>query len=59
VIVNGVRLYFDVEGCGPAARGRETSARTFGGDTSPEAARAWAAHALPLYGSASDGDIEF
>ena len=39
------------------AAAREAAARTFGGDTSPEAARAWAAHAMPLYGSASDGDM--
>lgn len=36
---------------------REAAARFFGGDTSPEATRAWATHALPLYGSASDGDM--
>jgi pimeloyl-ACP methyl ester carboxylesterase len=39
------------------AAAREAAARTFGGDTSPEAAKAWAAHAMPLYGSASDGDM--
>jgi pimeloyl-ACP methyl ester carboxylesterase len=39
------------------AAAREAAARTFGGDTSPEAARAWTAHAMPLYGSASDGDM--
>ena len=38
------------------ATAREAAARYIGGDTSPEAARAWAApHAL--YGSASDGDM--
>lgn len=36
---------------------REAAARFIGGDTSPEATRAWVAHALPLYGSASDGDM--
>jgi pimeloyl-ACP methyl ester carboxylesterase len=36
---------------------REAAARFMGGDTSPEAARAWATHALPLYGSASDGEM--
>lgn len=40
---------------GPAAR--EAAARTFGGDTSPEAAKVWAEYAMPLYGSASDGDM--
>ena len=40
---------------GPDAR--EAAARYIGGDTSPEATRAWARHALPLYGSASDGDM--
>jgi pimeloyl-ACP methyl ester carboxylesterase len=40
---------------GPAAR--EAAARTFGGDTTPEAAKAWATHAMPLYGSAADGDM--
>jgi proline iminopeptidase len=39
------------------AAAREAAARTFGGDKSPEAAKAWAAHALPLYGSASGGDM--
>jgi pimeloyl-ACP methyl ester carboxylesterase len=39
------------------AAAREAAARTFGGDTSPEAAKAWATHAMPLYGSASDGDM--
>lgn len=39
------------------AASREAAARFFGGDTSPEAARAWRAHALPLYGSASDGAL--
>lgn len=39
------------------AAAREAAERTFGGDTSPEAARAWGAHALPLYGSVSDGDM--
>ena len=39
------------------AAAREAAARYIGGDTSPEAARAWAAHAMPLYGSASDGDM--
>jgi hypothetical protein len=39
------------------AAAREAAARTFGGDTSPEAARAWPAHAMPLYGSRSDGDM--
>jgi proline iminopeptidase len=34
---------------------REAAARYLGGDTSPEAAKAWAEHALPLYGSAADG----
>jgi pimeloyl-ACP methyl ester carboxylesterase len=36
---------------------REAAARIFSGDASPEALRAWAEHALPLYGSASDGDM--
>jgi proline iminopeptidase len=40
---------------GPAAR--EAAARFLGGDTSPEATRAWTAHALPLYGGASNGDM--
>jgi pimeloyl-ACP methyl ester carboxylesterase len=40
---------------GPEAR--EAAARFIGGDTSPDAAAAWVQHALPLYGSASDGDI--
>jgi len=39
------------------AAAREAAARYIGGDTSPEAARAWAAHAMPLYGSASDGGM--
>jgi pimeloyl-ACP methyl ester carboxylesterase len=39
------------------AAAREAAARYIGGDKSPEAARAWAAHAMPLYGSASDGDM--
>jgi proline iminopeptidase len=39
------------------AAAREAAARYIGGDTSPDAARAWAAHAMPLYGSASDGDM--
>jgi proline iminopeptidase len=39
------------------AAAREAAARYIGGDMSPEAARAWAAHAMPLYGSASDGDM--
>ncbi len=39
---------------GPAAR--EAAARLLGGDRSPEALAAWKAHAMPLYGSASDGD---
>src|SRR5512146_2147248 len=124
---NGVRLYFDVEGCGLAARGPEMAARptivllhggpgadhslfkpefsamadaaqvvyldqrgsgrsghgdpglwtwdqwaddvaafcqalgieapVLVGTSSPEAARAWAAHAMPLYGSASHGGM--
>jgi proline iminopeptidase len=29
----------------------------FGGDTSPEATMAWRTHALPVYGSANDGDL--
>jgi len=40
---------------GPEAR--EAAARYIGGDTSPDAAAAWVKHALPLYGSVSDGDI--
>jgi pimeloyl-ACP methyl ester carboxylesterase len=40
---------------GPAAR--EAAARFLGGDRSPEALAAWKAHAMPLYGSASDGDM--
>jgi pimeloyl-ACP methyl ester carboxylesterase len=36
---------------------REAAARFMGGDTSPEATRAWFTHAMPLYGSASDGDM--
>jgi len=40
---------------GPEAR--EAAARFIGGDTSPDAAAAWVRHALPLYGSTSDGDI--
>ena len=40
---------------GPEAR--EAAARFIGGDTSPDAAAAWMKYALPLYGSASDGDI--
>ncbi len=40
---------------GPAAR--EAAARLLGGDRSPEALAAWKAHAMPLYGSASDGDM--
>ena len=40
---------------GPEAR--EAAARFFGGDPSPDAAAAWVKYALPLYGSASDGDI--
>jgi pimeloyl-ACP methyl ester carboxylesterase len=36
---------------------REAAARFMGGDTSPEATRAWVTHAIPLYGSASDGDM--
>ncbi len=40
---------------GPAAR--EAAARYLGGDTSPEATAAWVTHALPVYGSASDGDL--
>ena len=36
---------------------REAAGRFLGGDTSPAAARAWREHALPLYGSADDGDI--
>ena len=39
------------------AAAREAAARYIGGDTSPEAARAWAVHAMPLYGSASDGGM--
>ena len=39
---------------GPAAR--EAAARLLGGDRSPEALAAWKAHAMPLYGSTSDGD---
>lgn len=40
---------------GPSAR--EAAARLLGGDRSPEALAAWKAHAMPLYGSASDGDM--
>ena len=40
---------------GPAAR--EAAARLLGGDRSPEALAAWKAHAMPLYTSASDGDM--
>lgn len=40
---------------GPVAR--EAAARFLGGDTSPSAAKAWAEHGLPLYGSVSDGDM--
>jgi pimeloyl-ACP methyl ester carboxylesterase len=40
---------------GPAAR--EAAARFLGGDRSPGALAAWKAHAMPLYGSASDGDM--
>jgi hypothetical protein len=40
---------------GPAAR--EAAARLLGGDRSPEALAAWKAHAMPLYGSESDGDM--
>ena len=47
----------DVFGRRGGAVAREAAARYIGGDTSPEAARAWAAHAMPLYGSASDGDM--
>jgi pimeloyl-ACP methyl ester carboxylesterase len=36
---------------------REAAARFLGGDTSPEAVAAWVAHALPIYASASDGDM--
>jgi proline iminopeptidase len=36
---------------------REAAERFFGGDTSSEATKAWVTHALPLYGSASDGDL--
>jgi proline iminopeptidase len=36
---------------------REAAARFLGGDTSPEAARAWAEHALPLYAGSADGDM--
>jgi proline iminopeptidase len=39
---------------GPAAR--QAAARLLGGDRSPEALAAWKTHAMPLYGSASDGD---
>lgn len=39
------------------AAAREAAARYLGGDTSPEAAAAWAAHALPLYESASDSGM--
>jgi pimeloyl-ACP methyl ester carboxylesterase len=39
------------------AAAREAAARYIGGDTSPEAARAWAAHAMPLCGSAADGGM--
>ena len=40
---------------GPAAR--DAAARYLAGDTSPEATASWEARALPLYGSASDGDM--
>lgn len=40
---------------GPAAR--EAAARFLGGDRSPEALAAWKAYAMPLYGSASGGDM--
>ena len=40
---------------GPVAK--EAAARVLGGDSSSEALAAWRAHALPLYGSASDGDM--
>jgi proline iminopeptidase len=40
---------------GPLAR--EAAERIFGGDTSPEANMAWRTHALPVYGSANDGDL--
>lgn len=40
---------------GPAAR--EAAARVLGGDKSSEALAAWREHAMPLYGSASDGDM--
>lgn len=39
------------------AAAREAAARYLGGDTSPEATAAWLTHALPLYGSASDGGM--
>jgi proline iminopeptidase len=39
------------------AAAREAAARLLGGDRSPEALAAWKAHAMPLYGSASDGDM--
>ena len=40
---------------GPAAR--EVAARFLCGDRSPDALAAWKTHAMPLYGSASDGDM--
>jgi pimeloyl-ACP methyl ester carboxylesterase len=40
---------------GPEAR--EAAERFIGGDTGPDVAAAWMKYALPLYGSASDGDI--
>jgi proline iminopeptidase len=36
---------------------REAAERFMGGDTSPEAWAAWSAYAMPLYASASDGDL--
>jgi proline iminopeptidase len=40
---------------GPVAR--TAAAKYLSGDTSPSAAKAWAAHGLPLYAGASDGDL--
>ena len=40
---------------GPIAR--EAARRYLGGDTGPDAARAWAEHGLPYYGGANDGDM--
>jgi pimeloyl-ACP methyl ester carboxylesterase len=46
---------FDRRGGAQAA---DAARRYLGGDTGPEAALAWRQHALPLYGSTADGDMD-